>query len=258
MSKSWTLCTVREVEATKTGIRMVPMLLTFIESGVVLSLGFTFFIEQANHMDHSFGSIEVPIQIFLCFFVCSRQLSQFFCILLEKFMPGKYFAPVGIAIGMVMSILCCITAAIVETKRLHLIKNHYKPNERIPMSVFFLLPQFILLGAADGIKNVCIPCFLRGQVSESTQHKYLVHFHKFVIGIGTIASVLYVYVVGKVSERNNNPNWFQHTSIKSRLDRYYWTLAGLSTINLVIYVIVASFYNHKESPLDDDDDLEVE
>ncbi|KAJ0916017.1 putative proton-dependent oligopeptide transporter family [Helianthus annuus] len=87
-------------------------------------------------------------------------------------------------------------------------------------------------------------------------HKYLEYFTKGVLGLGTMASVLSVYVVGKVSERNHKPNWFQYTLNKSRLDRYYLVLAGLSTVNLFIYVFVAYFYKYKESPHGVDDEPE--
>lgn len=259
-SKSWTLCTVREVEDTKIGIRMLPMWLTFIVIGIVLSVGNTYFVEQANHMDRKLGSIKVPIPIFLLFYSFSSSIFGYFYSLLTIFLQKKYAPPVGIATSMVFSILCCITSAKVETRRLDVISNHgllEKPEERIPMSIFSLLPQFMLLGGVDGIGNTSITGFFRHQVPES-MHKYLTYFTKGVLGLGTMASVLSVYVVGKVSERNQKSNWFQPTLNKSHLDRYYWTLAGLSAVNLVIYVIVASFYKYKESWGGDDDHEVVE
>ncbi|KAI3771310.1 hypothetical protein L6452_02472 [Arctium lappa] len=258
-SKSWTLCTVREVEDTKIGIRMVPMWLTFVVIGIVLSVGNTYFLEQANHMDRKLGSIKVPIPIFLLFYSFSSSISGYFYSFLTICLQKKYAPPAGIATGMVFSVLCCITSAKVETRRLGVIIDRGlldKPEERIPMSIFWLLPQFMLLGAMDGIANTSITGFFRHQVPES-MHKYLTYFTKGVLGLGTMASVLSVYVVGKVSERNQKSNWFQPTLNKSHLDRYYWTLAGVSAVNLVIYVIVASFYKYKESWGDGDHEAEA-
>ncbi|MFS7998220.1 putative proton-dependent oligopeptide transporter family [Helianthus anomalus] len=66
MSKSWTLCTMREVEDTKASIRTVPMLLTLVGSGLVSSLVNTYFLEQASHMDSKLlGSIKIQLPIFL-------------------------------------------------------------------------------------------------------------------------------------------------------------------------------------------------
>ncbi|MFS7945560.1 putative proton-dependent oligopeptide transporter family, MFS transporter superfamily [Helianthus anomalus] len=254
----WKVCSVREVEDTKIGIRMLPVWLTFIVIGIVLSIGNTYFLEQANHMDRKLGKIKVPIPIFLLFYKATSSVSAKFYSFLTVICKKKYAPPIGIATGMVFSVLCCITAAKVETRRLHRIRDHgliEKPDERIPMSIFALLPQFMLLAAVDGITNTSISGFFRHQTPES-MHKYLEYFTKGVLGLGTMASVLSVYVVGKVSERNHKPNWFQYTLNKSRLDRYYLVLAGLSTVNLFIYVFVAYFYKYKESPDGVDDEPE--
>ncbi|KAJ0640416.1 putative proton-dependent oligopeptide transporter family, MFS transporter superfamily [Helianthus annuus] len=245
----WKVCNVHEVEDTKIGIRMLPMWSTFIVVGIVLSIGNTYYLEQANHMDRKLGKIEVSIPIFLLFYKATSSISATsysFLINCTK----KYAPPVGIATGMVLSVLCCITAAKVETRRLHRIRDHGlldKPEDQIPMSIFALLPQFMLLAAVDGIANNSIKGFFWNQTPESMR-RYLTYFTNGVLGLGSMASVLSVYVVGKISEKNGKPNWFQYTLNKSRLDRYYWVLAALSAVNLIIYVIVAYFYEYKESP----------
>ncbi|KAD3067726.1 hypothetical protein E3N88_35606 [Mikania micrantha] len=195
-SNNWKVCNVREVEDTKIGVRLLPMWLTFIVIGIVLSIGNTYYLEQANHMDRKLGKIKVSIPIFLLFYtVTSNIFAEFYSFLTT--LSKKYAPPIGIATG-----------------------------------------------------------FFRHQTPESMR-RYLAYCTKGVLGLGNMASVLSVYVVGKVSERNGKPNWFQYTLNKSRLDRYYWVLAGLSAVNLVIYVIVACFYKYKES-LDDEDEEEVE
>ncbi|KAK1436704.1 hypothetical protein QVD17_02486 [Tagetes erecta] len=257
-SQKWKVCNVREVEDTKIGVRMLPMWLTFIVVGIVLSIGNTYYLEQANHMDRKLGKIKISIPIFLLFFSATSSIcAQFYSFLAT--IKKKYAPPIGIATSMLLSVLCCITAAKVETRRLDRIRDHGlldKPGEKIPMSIFALLPQFMLLAAVDGIANNSVTGFFRHQTPKS-MHKYLTYFTKGVFGLGSMSSVLSVYVVGKVSERNGRKNWFQYTLNKSRLDRYYWFLAALSAVNLVIYVVVAYFYKYKESP-DDDGDEEAE
>ncbi|KAM0008485.1 putative proton-dependent oligopeptide transporter family, MFS transporter superfamily [Helianthus debilis subsp. tardiflorus] len=173
LSKSWTLCSVREVEDTNTGLRLVPMLLTVVVTGLMLSLGNTYFLEQANHMDHKLGSIKINISIFLLFHMISYRISKrILNALLVNCVPipKRYYAPTRIGVGMVLSVLCCVTAATVETRRLHVIRNHGlldKSNVSIPMSVFSMLPQFLLLGAVDGITNSGIKSFLRDEVPAS-------------------------------------------------------------------------------------------
>lgn len=41
-------------------------------------------------------------------------------------------------------------------------------------------------------------------------------------------------------------NWFQETLNMSRLDRYYWVLAALTSVNFVVFAVVASRYSYKD------------
>ncbi|KAI3740664.1 hypothetical protein L2E82_31134 [Cichorium intybus] len=253
-SKNWMLCSVREVEDTKIHIRMVPMWLTFIVIGIVLSIGNTYFLEQANGLNRKLGRIKVPIEIFLVIYQFSSSAAELkFNKAKEEAIKKKHAPVVGIAATMIYCVLCCITAAKVETRRLHVIRDHgllEKPDETIPMTIFWLFPQYVLLGFIDGMANASISCFFDQQTPKS-MHKYLTHLTKGVLGLGTMASVLAVYIVGKVSERNQKTNWFQPTMNESRFNRYYWVLAALSAVNLLLYLVVSCFYKYKEPAKDD-------
>ncbi|KAM4078828.1 hypothetical protein ACB094_09G069600 [Castanea mollissima] len=254
----WKLCTREEVEDTKMLIRMIPMWMTFIMCGVVISIGNTYFLDQANDMNREVGKLKVPLPIFKFFYdLVKDKFHKKYVKLTEKLMiPGKYVPPYGIIVAMLFSILCCITAAKVETRRLDMIRSHGlldKPNdskEIIPMSVFWLLPQFLLLGAVEGMSNFSIDQFFTNQAPASMS-RYLKLFRHSVIGAGTVGSVLSVYVVGKFSERGGRTNWFQDTLNKSRLDNYYWTLTVLSCINLFLCILVALQYTYRDPPNED-------
>jgi peptide/histidine transporter 3/4 len=223
------------VEDTKIFIYMIPMWMTFIMCGLVISVGNTFFLEQANNLNRKVGTWKVPLPIFKAFYDLVKDY------LAKKVIQKKYVAPYGIRVAMLFSILCCITAAKMETRRLDVIRRHGlldKPKEQIPMSMFVLLPQYLLLGALDGISNASIDQFFTNHAPESMRC-YLKIFSHAVIGAGTVGSVLSVYVVSKVSERVEGKSWFQDTLNRSRLDNYYWTLTVLSSINLVLYILLA-------------------
>ncbi|KAH6777729.1 BTB/POZ domain-containing protein [Perilla frutescens var. frutescens] len=253
----WNLCRVTEVEETKTIIRMIPVWMTFILCGVVSAIGFSYFIEQLNHLNPKVGRLKVPIVVLLWFYEqAQNKFAEFYASFanLLDFLGLKRFAPtIGIAISMILAILCCITAAKVEHRRLGVVQKHSlfdKPNETVPMTMFWLLPQFLLLGAFDGTFRYSAICFFVDQSPVSTQ-RYLPFLVIAVYGVGIIGSVVSVFVVGKVSERGGKTSWFQHNLNGSRLDKYYWTLAWLMAINLVIFVVIAILYRHKESRLRD-------
>ncbi|KAK7818828.1 protein nrt1/ ptr family 5.5 [Quercus suber] len=252
----WKLCTIEEVDDTKKVIHMIPMWMTFIMCGVVISIGNTYFLEQATDMNRKVGKLKVPLPIFKFFYDLVKDYFKSQCVKVPKNVKSKRYVPAfGMTVAMLFSILCCITAAEVETRRLDVIRRHGfldKPNEKIPMSMFWLLPQFLLLGAVDGISNFSIDQFFTNQAPASMS-RYLKIFSHGVIGAGTVGSVLSVYVVGKVSERGGRPSWFQGTLNKSRLDNYYWTLTVLSSTNLILYILVASWYIYKDPPNEVDD-----
>ena len=247
-------------------IRMIPMWTTFIMFGVVISIRKTYFLDQANHMNHELGKLNVPLLIFkfisdLDLFneYVKEQVHKPYVKLAENLnIPKRYVPPIGIFVAMLFSILCCITAAGMETRRLDMIRRHLlldKPNdsnEKIPMSVFWLIPQFLLLGAAEGMSGFSIGQFFTNQ-APALWRRYLIDFSYGFIGAGTVGSVLSVYVVGKFSESGGRTNWFQDTLNKSRLDNYYWTLTVLSCINLFLYILVASQYTYRD-PRDEDAD----
>jgi peptide/histidine transporter 3/4 len=130
------------------------------------------------------------------------------------------------------------------------IKSHELfDDEKIPMSMFWLLPQFFLLGALNGISHnllsdFSIACFFNGEVPDSIS-SYLRIFSNSVFGIGILGGVLSVYIVGKVK-----PSWFRNTPKGSRLDNYYWTLTIFSCINLVYSILVAFWYRYRHSAIE--------
>ncbi|XP_057808098.1 protein NRT1/ PTR FAMILY 5.5-like [Salvia miltiorrhiza] len=251
----WRLCTVTEVEETKTILRMVPVWTTFILCGVVNAIGFTYFVEQLDHLDHKVGRLKLPSVALLWFFdQTQNQIAKLYAMLANRLARSgsiKFAPPLGIAVSMTLAILCCVTAAKVEARRLGVVRAHglvEKPDATVPMSMFWLLPQFVLLGASTGIFNYSALCFFVDQAPASTR-PYLPFMISAVFGVGILGSVASVFVVGKVSERGGKRSWFQHDLNGSRMDKYYWTLAWLMAVNLGVFVVVAMLYRYKESEL---------
>ncbi|KAL8039203.1 hypothetical protein ABFX02_10G019500 [Erythranthe guttata] len=285
----WRLCRVTEVEMTKGVVRLIPVWLTFILCGVVKAVGFTYFIEQLNHMNPKVGSLKVPLVLIIWYHEQAKLKFAQTCAVLITFLglitgSKKLASSIGIAISMILAILCCITAAAVESRRLGVVQRHGlvdKHDERVPMTMFWLLPQFILLGAFEGFLTSGANLFVVDlswmqrfleQPDELTEElidrspaslqrfidqphivmqRYLGLFNSAISGIGILGSILMVFVVGKISENGGKMNWFQHDLNRSRLDKYYWTLSWLMAVNLVVFIVVAVFYRHKGNRLRD-------
>ncbi|XP_047309621.1 protein NRT1/ PTR FAMILY 5.5-like [Impatiens glandulifera] len=254
----WRLCRVTEVEEIKMCLRLIPIGITFIFCGVVSAVGNSYFLIQSNHLNEKLGRLPIPATLLLVIYDTGKtQFGKLYYKLANK-LGGSgsrhYAPPIGIAVSMIFSVICCVVAAKVEARRLGIVISHGlidKPDDKIPMSIFWLLPQFVLLGAVDGILETSLCYFLVDQVGPSMQG-HIVHFGLGVLGMGHMGSVLAVYVVGKVSEKGGKTGWFQHTLNKSRLDKYYWTLAWLSAVNLGIYVVMALLFAYQKSRIGED------
>ncbi|XP_056686337.1 protein NRT1/ PTR FAMILY 5.5-like [Spinacia oleracea] len=246
----WKLCRVSEVEATKILIRLIPLWMTLIICGVVSSLGETYFMQQAESMNTELD----PSLVFLFFNVFANLLfTKLFEMIADEVVGSsisrkRWVSLVGIAVAMMLSILCCIAAAIVEKKRLRIAKNQDLINEKIPMSIFWLMPQFALLGASDGILATSVTDLLSDQ-APPPMSRYSIHFAFAASGIGYMVSPITVDIVGKISQNisGSGTSWFQATSNNSRLDNYFWVLAALSAANVVFYIVVASNYRFRDS-----------
>ncbi|KAL9170749.1 hypothetical protein ABFS82_04G167200 [Erythranthe guttata] len=228
------LSSVCRVFATK-----VPVCTAVVVCGMVSAIRNTYFVAQANHLNRRIGGREVPIQVLLLILSGAKQV---FAPLADKFLNAR--APsTGMGVTMVLSVLCCVTAAETERRRLDVVRSHGlvdKPDEDIPMTVYWLVFQFVLLAGVDSFFEKSIAKFCDGydQSNEESLKKYLGYLNKGVCGVGFMCSALSVYAVGKISERVGGRNWFEHTLNESRLDNYFLVLACLSGASLIVLVFV--------------------
>lgn len=238
-------------------LKMVPMWTTFIVFGLVLSTGHTFFPEQGNQLQ---GSITYLIVIQYV----SRGFSSILCNwLISKRVPKtkQKGAQIGrIWAGMVLSIICCAVAWRVEVHRLIIINNKGlldKTDEVIPMSIFWLAPQFSIVGLMEGLAREGINKFLTDQFKP--MHNYVPAITEFVIGFASFVSAVTVYF---------NKSLFANTLSRSRLDTYYKMLTIVSSINVCYFWWISRFCTcsddtaeadetSQETGQDEDEDVEV-
>ncbi|KAI3848104.1 hypothetical protein MKX03_035773 [Papaver bracteatum] len=256
------LCTVMEVEETKLLLRMFPIWTTFLNYGLVKSLGSTFFLQQGSNMDRKYSLGNVPLPFLLIF---TRYVSGQIIWLnkkLSKAYPGleQVITPlVRIGIGLIFGILCCSIASSVEAKRLDIVKRHNfqdRPKETLPINVFWLTPQFMLLGAMDGFTYPGIKDFYYNQVPKS-MWSFGPSFTLSVIGFGSLLGVIDIAATDKASKQGGRTSWFADSINKSRLDIFYLSLVILSCINLVFYGFLARKYTYKKAVSEDDPDSGV-
>lgn len=142
-----------------------------------------------------------------------------------------------IGIGIVFSIASMVVAAFVERRRLMASSNS------TTMSVFWLAPQFLIIGIGDGFTLVGLQEYFYGQVPDSMRSLGIA-LYLSVIGAANFVSSLLITIVDHITEKYGR-SWFGKDLNSSRLDYFYWLLAAINALNLCIYVFLARRYSYK-------------
>ncbi|KAL9660545.1 hypothetical protein QQ045_025360 [Rhodiola kirilowii] len=256
MSK-WEVSTLTDVEEVKLVINMLPIWATTIMFWTVYVQMTTFSVSQATTMDrHITNSFQIPAASLTVFVVAT--------ILVVVPLYDRVIAPAArtltknpqgltpltrICIGLVLSILAMIVAALTELKRLRVASENgltNKPHIALPMSVFYLVPQFLLVGAGEAFTYIGqLDFFLRecpkGMKTMSTG------LFLSTLSLGFFFSSILVTIVHKVTGETNP--WLADNLNKGRLYNFYWLLAILSVFNFVVYLVFAKRYVYKEKRL---------
>lgn len=148
-------------------------------------------------------------------------------------------------IGMLLSVIAMVIAALTEKKRLKLARNMPHPDlrlEPVPLSIFWLLPQYILLGISDIFTVVGMQEFFYSEVPKNMRTMGIA-LYTSVFGVGSFVSALLISLVEYfTSTRSREHGWFTDDMRETRLDNYYWLLAILSTISFLAFIIFCRFY----------------
>ncbi|CAI8613789.1 unnamed protein product [Vicia faba] len=250
----WNIVTVHRVEELKCMIRMLPIWASGILLITAASHQSSFVIQQARmmnrHLSHSFQLSPANMAIF------SVLTMMIGVVLYERlFVPyARRFTknPTGLTclqrmgIGYVINITGTIVAALVEIKRkkvaseYHLLDN---PKAIIPISVFWLVPQYILHGAAEVFMSVGHLEFLYDQSPESMRTSATA-LYCIATAIGSFIGTLMVTLVHKYTGKERN--WLPDRNLnRGRLEYYYLLVSGIQVINFIYFVVCAWFYTYK-------------
>ncbi|KAF6173708.1 hypothetical protein GIB67_021804 [Kingdonia uniflora] len=264
ISTKWWLSTLTDVEEVKLVIRMLPIWATTIMFWTVYAQMTTFSVSQATTMDRHIGkSFQIPAASLTVFFVGSILLTiPFYDRVIVPICREVYKKPQGltplqrIGVGLVLSIFAMVAAAFTEIKRLKAARSNGlmdDPTAEIPLSVFWLIPQFFLVGAGEALTySGQLDFFLRecpkGMKTMSTG------MFLSTLSLGFFFSSFLVSIVHTVT--GDNKPWLSDNLNKGKLYDFYWLLAVLSAVNFVLFVGCSRWYVYKESRLAEGIELE--
>ncbi|KAA8516323.1 hypothetical protein F0562_016616 [Nyssa sinensis] len=244
---AWRLCTVTQVEELKSIIRLLPILATGIIFTTVYSQMGTLFVLQGNTMDlHMVGSFQIP----------SASLSLFDTISVIFWVPvyDRLIVPLArkftghkngftqlqrIAIGLVISIFAMLAAGTLELMRLRMVRKHnYYEFKHVPMSIFWQVPQYFIIGCAEVFTFIGQLEFFYEQAPDAMR-SLCSALSLATTAFGNYLSTLLVNVVMDVSTRHGSPGWIPDNLNYGHLHYFFWLLAVLSVLNFGVYLLVA-------------------
>lgn len=114
-------------------------------------------------------------------------------------------------------------------------------KETVPLTIFILLPQFVLTGIADTFVEVAKIEFFYDQAPEGMKSLGTSYFTSS-LGIGNFLSSFLLTTVSNITKSHGHKGWILNNLNQSKLDYYYFFLAVLNAVNLLFFLFVAKFY----------------
>ncbi|CAN6310833.1 unnamed protein product [Urochloa humidicola] len=248
----WSLSTVTQVEETKQMLKMLPVLaITFVPSAMMAQIN-TLFVKQGTTLERHIGPrFEIPPASLQGFVTISMLVSV---VLYDRvFMPLARRVtgnPRGISllqrmgVGLVIHIVIMGIASVTERHRLAVAREHGVWDSKgttIPLTIFVLLPQFVLMGVADAFLEVAKIEFFYDQAPEGMK-SLGTSYAMTSLGVGNFLSSALLSTVSHVTRRGGREGWVLNNLNASRLDKYYAFFAVLNCANLLVFFVVCRLY----------------
>ncbi|XAR68851.1 Peptide-transporting ATPase [Bertholletia excelsa] len=255
LANPWRLCTVTQVEELKSIIRLLPVWATGIVFSTVYSQMSTMFVLQGNTMDQHIGPhFKIPSASLSLFDTLSvlfwAPLYDRVIILFARKFTGheRGFTQLQrMGIGLVISIIAMVVAGVLEVVRLDYVrKKNYYDLEVIPVSIFWQVPQYFLVGCAEVFTFIGQIEFFYDQAPDAMR-SLCSALSLTTNALGNYLSTLLVTIVAKVTTRNGKLGWIPDNLNRGHLDYFYWLLAILSSINLCVYLLISKWYTYKKA-----------
>ncbi|XP_016478349.1 protein NRT1/ PTR FAMILY 8.2-like [Nicotiana tabacum] len=241
INNKWKLCTVTQVEEFKSFIRILPIWASTIALSISFAQLSTFFLTQANIMDRKITPhFTIPAGSVPVFTAVNGLL---LVPVYEKFIVPHLRSKTGhergitslqrIGVGLFVSIFALMSAALVERMR----RQSSNPTS---LSIFWLFPQFFLVGTAEVFSYVGQLEFFYDEATDGTRSISSALFLS-EIGIGSWLSSAIVKIVESATG-GVEKGWLRNNLNKSKLDYFYWILTGINAVNFLVYLVIAWRY----------------
>ncbi|CAA6674857.1 unnamed protein product [Spirodela intermedia] len=225
----WSLSTVTQVEETKQILRMIPILFaTFIPSAMLAQINTLFIKQDPAASLTAFVTLSMLVSVVL--------YDRYFVAIMRRWTgnPRGISLLQRIGVGFVLHIIIMAVASLTERRRLAVARASgvVETGGQVPLTIFVLLPQFVLMGVADAFLEVAKIEFFYDQAPESMK------------SLGT-SYAMTTLGHGEPHPAERPPGWILNNLNASRLDYYYAFFAVLNIVNFIFFLIVCKFYEYR-------------
>ena len=258
----WRLCSVNQVEEVKLVFRLFPIWIGTFMFNVAIAQQGTYFTKQGSTMTRDFNVPPATLQVITGLTILTSV--AIYDRLLVPFARKWTKHPSGITmlqrlgVGIFLSMITMAVAALVEAKRVGIAKKHGlldAPEAVVPMSIWWLVPQYMLNGLTDVFGVVGMQELFYDQVAEEMRSMGAA-FYISTTGVGSFMSSGVISAVQAISSRyGKGERWLSGNNLnRAHLDYFYWVLAGLCGLSLCFYIWVARRFVYKKIECENDAD----
>ncbi|KAJ7979046.1 Protein NRT1/ PTR FAMILY 7.3 [Quillaja saponaria] len=241
----WRLCTVTQVEEAKCIIRMLPIWLCTIIYSVVFTQMASLFVEQGDVMNSNIGKFHLPAASMSAFdifsvLICTGIYRQILVPLAGK-LSGNSNGLTELqrmGIGLIIGMLAMVAAGATEIERL----KYVVPDQKVSsLSIFWQIPQYVLVGASEVFMYVGQLEFFNGQAPDGIK-SFGSSLCMASISLGNYVSSMLIVMVMGITSKGKSPGWIPDDLNTGHMDRFYFLIAVLTAFDFVIYLFCAKWY----------------
>jgi solute carrier family 15 (peptide/histidine transporter), member 3/4 len=235
-----------KVEETKVVLRMLPLFFSSMIGYISNPILFAFTVQQGGMTNTTLGKIHIPPATLFIIPVTFQMVmlaiyDQFIVPFLRK--RTGYASGIThlqrIGIGFTSMILASVIAAIVEKKR---------KEDVMQMSLFWLAPQFFLLGVSDVTSFTGLLELFNSEAPHGMRSiaSALVWCE---IGFASYLATLLVQAVNRATRHEHQVGWLEGTNLNnSHLDLFYWVVTVVGLLAFLNYLYWAKKYVYRQDP----------
>jgi len=246
----------QEVEDVKIVLMVLPIFFSTIMLNCCLAQLSTFSVEQAATMDTRVGRLTVPpasLPVFPVTFIIL--LAPVYDHAIVPFARRVTGTEMGIShlqrigTGLVLSIVAMAVAAAVEVKRKNVAADSgmLDSPKPLPISFFWIAFQYLFLGSADLFTLAGLLEFFFSE-APSRMRSLATSLSWASLALGYYLSSVLVSIVNSATGRGGHRPWLQGASLNHyHLERFYWVMCVLSTLNYLFFLFWAIRYKYRNA-----------